>query len=79
MISGVLQTGLAGMQSSAREMAKSANDIATAATSKPEEMVLSDLSDPIINLKIQQQVFDASAKVVEVADTTVGALLDIKA
>ncbi len=67
------------MQSSARDMAKSAQDIASAATTAPEDVVLNEISEPMINIKLQQHLFDASAKVVEAADTTIGALLDIKA
>lgn len=79
MIAGVLNQGLAGMQQSAREMAKSAEQIAGAVKTPAEDLSLSDISEPIINMKIQQNIFDASAKVVEAADTTLGVLLDIKA
>jgi len=79
MIGGVLNQGLAGMQQSAREMAKSAEQIAGLVKTPAEDITLSDVSEPIINMKIQQHIFDASAKVVEAADTTLGALLDIKA
>lgn len=79
MVAGVLGQGLMGMQQSAREMAKSADQIAKSVTTPAEDIVLSDISEPIINLMIQQHVFDASAKVVEAADNTIGALLDVKA
>jgi len=79
MIGGVLNQGLAGMQQSAREMTKSAEQIAGAIKTPAEDITLSDISEPIVNMKIQQHIFDASAKVVEAADTTLGALLDIEA
>jgi len=40
---------------------------------------LEPLAQPIIQLKESQQLFDASAKVIEVSDRTIGALLDVSA
>ncbi len=76
---GLLNIGVTGMQQSLREMTKSADQIAGAVKTPAEDITLNDISEPIINLKVQSHLFDASAKVVEAADTTIGALLDIKA
>ncbi len=38
-----------------------------------------NIIDPIIEMKIQQHVFDASAKVVKSADEMLGTIMDIKA
>ena len=76
---GLLNIGVAGMRESLREMAKSADQIAGAVKTPAEDITLNDISEPIINLKLQSHLFDASAKVVEAADNTIGALLDIKA
>ena len=76
---GLLNIGVTGMQQSLREMAKSADQIAGAVKTPAEDITLNDISEPIVNLKMQRHVFDASAKVVEAADNTIGALLDIKA
>ncbi|TQV71832.1 hypothetical protein FKG94_19505 [Exilibacterium tricleocarpae] len=37
------------------------------------------LVEPLIDLRIQQRVFDASARIVRTADETLGTLLDTKA
>ena len=37
-----------------------------------------DIAEPIIELKRQELLFTASAKVVSVADNTLGSLLDVK-
>ncbi len=37
------------------------------------------LVEPLIDIKVEQTVFDASAKVVSVADQAIGSLLDTKA
>ena len=76
MIGGVLQQGLMGMQQSTQSMNRSAQDIASLGTVPADAISLNDVSEPLINLKQQQQIFDASAKVVSVADETLGALLE---
>jgi len=78
-IGSVLQQGLTGMQQSQRAMLKSANEIVKAGTTAREDSGIIGIVEPLIDMKIQQQVFDASAKIVKVADETVGSLLDIKA
>jgi len=40
---------------------------------------LSDIIEPTIQIIAEQQVFDASAKVIKVADEIMGSILDIKA
>ena len=74
-IGSVVNQSLIGMQNSRAEITQSAQQIATATTSS--EPV--DLATPLINIKQQQQVFDSSARVLEVADQAIGALLDVKA
>ena len=76
--------GLIGMQKSQASMVQSAQQIAQ--TSGSQDVSVSeaqsqprDLAEPLVNLKIQSQVFDSSARVVKSADETLGTLLDIKA
>jgi flagellar hook-associated protein FlgK len=38
-----------------------------------------DVIEPLINLKRQEQLFNASAQIVKTADQTLGSLLDVKA
>jgi flagellar hook protein FlgE len=82
-IGSVVNQGLIGMQNSQASMAQSAQQIAQAGTvqqaTSPEANQVNDLVEPLVNLKIQAQVFDSSARVVKTADETIGTLLDIKA
>ncbi|GAB1256129.1 hypothetical protein NBRC116494_06310 [Aurantivibrio plasticivorans] len=79
MISSVINTGLQGLQSSSREIVKSADEIVKAGTTERDNSNISDIAEPIVNMAIEQQVFDASAKIVKVGDEMLGTLMDIKA
>ena len=69
------QSGLAGVQSSLQQINKNAADIAS--LSQPDSDV--NLTSTLVsNLSAKQQV-EASLKVIEVSNATVGTLLDIKA
>ena len=69
------QSGLAGVQSSLQQLNKNAADIAS--LSQPDSDV--NLTSTLVsNLSAQQQA-EASLKVIEVSNATVGTLLDIKA
>ena len=98
MMNSVLNEGLKGMQTSAREMQKSAHEIAhfnvreegaITGTGPEDQAILpvgkskesastGDIAEPLIELKRQELVFTASAKIVEVANDTLGSLLDIR-
>jgi flagellar basal body rod protein FlgG len=69
--------GLIGMQKSQTEMVRSAQQIASAGTTSASDN--NDVVAPLVNLKVQTQVFDSSAKVVKAADEMIGTLLDVKA
>lgn len=90
----VLNQGLQGLQKSQQEIQRSANDIAqagiesaqapaNAGTQSPgsEQQVQpsQDVVEPLINLRRQEQIFNANAQVVKTADETLGSLLDVKA
>lgn len=80
--SSVLGIGLRGMQDSAQSIQQSANDIAQAGTLQASQEgggSTQDLVEPLINMKIEQNIFDASANVVKVGDAMIGSILDIKA
>ena len=69
------QSGFAGVQSSLQQINKNAADIAS--LSQPDSDV--NLTSTLVsNLSAQQQA-EASLKVIEVSNATVGTLLDIKA
>lgn len=74
-IGSVVNQSLIGMQNSRAEMTQSAQQIAQASTSSQPV----DIVTPLVNIQAQQQVFDSSARVLEVADQAIGALLDVKA
>lgn len=78
-VDSILSTGLQGMQQSQRNLGSAATEIAQAATlERPSESSRS-LAQPLVEMKFDQHVFDASAKVVSTADELLGTLLDTKA
>lgn len=77
-IGSVLQTGVNGMRRSQSEIVKSADEIVRAGTVERDDTTTLDIAEPIINLQIEQHLFDASAKIVETADSLLGTILDIK-
>lgn len=101
MLNSIMNEGVKGLQSSQKEMLKSATEINKATVvpgSTENSQVLSiqntsfpavnesqqsykssdNLSEPLIELRRQEQLFDASAKVISVVDQTVGSLLDVR-
>jgi flagellar hook-associated protein FlgK len=78
-LGGAFQQGLAGMQNSSRSMQESAAELVRAGTVEPTNPKVTDIVEPIVNIHKQQHLFDASAKVVKLADEALGALIDIKA
>ena len=78
-IGSVVNQGLIGMQRSQTEMARSAQQIAEAGTTQKDNPEKNDLVEPLLNLKAQSHIFDASAKVVKTANDTIGTILNIKA
>ena len=83
-IGSVVNQGLIGMQRSQVSMTQSAQQIAHAGATQradaPQANSQSqDLTEALVNLKAQSQVFDSSARVVKTADETIGTLLDVRA
>ncbi len=74
----VVNQGLIGMQRSQTEMLRSAEQITRATTSGAGDVTM-DITEAVVSMKVQQQVFDGSARVVEAGSETLGRLLDIKA
>ncbi len=73
------QQGVMGMQASSRSMLESANELVRSGVVETPGFAAVDIVEPIVNIEKQQLLFDASAKVVKVADQALGALLDTKA
>lgn len=78
-VGSIVNQGLIGMQKSQSSMLQSAQQIAQAGTTQRDNPQTNDIAEPLINLKIQSQIFDSSAKVIKSADETIGTLLDVKA
>ena len=78
-LSSVMQTGLNGMLRSQAEIQKSAEQIVRAGTIDKDSSTITDFAEPIVNMKIEQHVFDASAKIVKTADGMLGTLMNIRA
>lgn len=74
-VGSVVNQSLIGMQSSRTEIAQSAQQISQVAAGDTSQ----SLTEPLVNMQVQQQVFDSSARVLETANETMGTLLDIKA
>lgn len=77
-LGSVVNQGLIGMQKSQSSINQSAQQIAGAAAQGASAST-KDLADNLVNLKVQQNLFDANAKVVKTGSETLGRLLDVKA
>jgi len=78
-ISTVFQQGISGMQNSSRSITESANEIVLSGTLERAPLANTDIVEPMINIQQEQHVFNASAKIIDVADQALGALIDIEA
>ena len=83
-VGSVVNQGLIGMQKSQSSMLQSAQQIAQAGITQRADAPAAnsqsqDLASSLVNLKVQSQVFDSSAKVVKAADEMIGTLLDVRA
>jgi len=74
-ISGVLQTGVQGIQSGIQGMERAASEIAQVSTNSG----VNDVIEPVMDLKLYELSVEASAKVVQTADELLGTLLDTMA
>ncbi len=78
-VGSVLSQGLAGLQRSQGEINRSAQQIAQAGTTERDNPSKNDVTEALVNIKAETQVFNSSAKVVKAADETVGTLLNTRA
>lgn len=69
-----MQIGFSGMRNAYAEMVQSSQQIASAGTQEYGASMLENMA----SLKENQQLFDASAKVVETSDQMLGTLLDLR-
>ena len=74
-IGGVLHTGVQGIQSGIQGMERAAGDIAQISMNSD----VSDVVEPVMDLKLYELSVEASTKVVKTADELLGTLLDTMA
>lgn len=75
--SSTMQQGLMGLEKSSQAILESANELVRSGTVE-RPAATTDIVEPLVNINKQQHLFDASAKVVKMADEALGALIDIK-
>ena len=78
-ISSAINIGINGVQRSSQAIAQSAQEIASVGTTQRDTATTQDLVEPLLNIQREQQLFDASARVIQVGNNTIGSILDIKA
>ncbi|MDX1491708.1 MAG: hypothetical protein R3332_10495 [Pseudohongiellaceae bacterium] len=78
MINSTMQIGSTGMHNAYAGMVRSSQQIASA-TTQPNGAGMPEMMENLVSLKMNQQVFDASAKVVKTSDQLLGVLLDVHA
>lgn len=81
---GMINSGLTGIHRGLSSLRRDANAIADVTSVNAVESVDAaakkhDLAEPLVNLSLDRTQVEASAKVVQAYDNTVGTLLDIRA
>lgn len=78
-IGSVLQTGISGIQRGIRGAADAADKIARTGVEPTDDTATTDIADAAVNLKQNELLVKASARVVKAADDMLGSILDITA
>jgi hypothetical protein len=78
-LGAVFQQGVSGLHSSTRSVVESASDLVRSGTVERASTTTTDIVEPLVKIREQQHVFNASATVVDMADEALGALIDTKA
>lgn len=76
-LGGALSAGLAGIQKGEQQVTQAAQEVVSATTDRPATPT-QDVAKALVEEKEGQRQVQASAKVVEAADETIGSLVDIK-
>jgi len=69
-----LQSGISGIQSGIQSLNRNATKIASNETIQSG----ADLNEPLVNMLLDKQQVQASAKVLETSSSMIGSILDIK-
>ncbi len=75
-IGGAFSAGLAGIQKGQEQINQGAQEVASANTQRPVQ-ASQDIAKSLMEEKQGQRQVEASAKVVEAANQTIGSLVDI--
>jgi hypothetical protein len=78
-ISTVFQQGVSGLHNSSRSITESANEIVLSGTLERAPTASTDIVEPLIRIQQEQHIFNASAKVFDIGDQALGALIDTSA
>ncbi|MFT6221407.1 MAG: flagellar hook-associated protein FlgK [Candidatus Endobugula sp.] len=78
-ISTVFQQGVSGLHNSSRSITELANEIVLSGTLERAPSGSTDIVEPLIRIQQEQHVFNASAKIIDVAEEALGALIDTSA
>ncbi|OFE12402.1 hypothetical protein PHACT_03995 [Pseudohongiella acticola] len=84
MTDSTMQIGLGGMQSAYQAMTQAATSVIRASSQTHDagadiNTAVSGLAQPLLDLRMNQTLFDASANVVTTSDAMIGSLLDVTA
>lgn len=79
MSSSALAYGVQGLQKSQDGVNLAARELAKATVTPTGETPAPDLVTPLVQLRVEQTNAGAAARVIDVADKTLGRLLDLKA
>lgn len=77
MLIPAAQQGFYGMQTASQGMNRAATEIAQFGRTVVADSAAASLTEPLIDLKMNQTLFSASAQVVGTSDAMVGSLLDV--
>ncbi len=76
-LGGAFSAGLAGIQKGEQQVTQAAQEVTSASTQRPVQAT-QDLAKSVTEEKEGQRQVEASAKVVETANKTLGSLVDIE-
>ena len=74
-----IHTGIQGIQRGMDDLRQNAQKIASASVHQDQGPAVGQITDALVNLKLNELQVDASAEVVQAASDMIGTLLDIKA
>jgi flagellar hook protein FlgE len=82
MINSTMQNGLSGMHTAYQAMTQAATEVVRSSTQTHDagadiNAAVTGFAQPLLDLRMNQTLFDASASVVSASDAMIGSLLDV--